>query len=87
MKQPESGVHEFSTGSHLTTLVNRFLRAISQIKSWNMLDDLKGEIELRQHVSNIIEFTFFVHLNEITEKEVENLVQILENGGSQHEEF
>ena len=56
--------------SHLTTLVSRLLRSIENVKSWNQLDDLKGETELRHHVSNIIEYTFFLH-SQVNALEVE----------------
>ena len=67
--------------SHLTTLVSRFLRTLENVKSWNQLDSLKGEAELRHHLSNIIEYTFYFHKQKITEQEVEKLVHLLEKGG------
>ena len=67
--------------SHLTTLVARFLRALENVKSWNQLDSLTGEAELKRHLCNIIEYTFYFHKQQITEQEVEQLVDLLENGG------
>jgi len=64
--------------SHLTTLVNRFLRTLENVKSWNQLDSLKGEARLRHHLSNIIEYTFHFHRQQITEQEVEKLIYLLE---------
>jgi len=67
--------------SHLTTLVSRFLRALENVKSWNQLNSLKGEAELKRHLCNIIEYTFYFHKQQITEQEVARLVYLLENGG------
>ena len=67
--------------SHLTTLVTRFLRALENVKRWNQLDSLTGEAELQRHLCNIIEYTFYFHRQQITEQEVEQLVDLLENGG------
>jgi len=69
------------TVSHLSTLVNRLLRTIEHMKIWNQLVELRGEDELRHHVSNIIEYTFFLHSRAVSEQEVENLVHLLEKGG------
>lgn len=52
------------------------------VKSWNQLDTLKGEAELRHHLSNIIEYTFYFHKQKITEQEVEQLIHLLEKGGT-----
>jgi hypothetical protein len=68
--------------SHLTTLVSRFLRTLENVKSWNQLDSLKGEAKLRHHVCNIIEYTFHFHRQQVTEQEVEKLMQLLEEGGT-----
>jgi len=68
--------------SHLTTLVNRFLTALENIKHWNQLDNIIGETRLRHHLSNIIEYTFYYHKKLVTQQEVETLVQILEEGGN-----
>jgi hypothetical protein len=68
--------------SHLTTLVNRFLTALENIKHWNQLDNIIGEARLRHHLSNIIEYTFYYHKKLVTQQEVETLVQILEEGGN-----
>lgn len=64
--------------SHLTTLVSRFLKTLEYVKSWNQLDTLKGEAELKRHVCNIIEYTFYFHKQQVTEHEVEKLIQLLE---------
>lgn len=69
--------------SHLTTLVSRFLRTLENVKSLNQLDSLKGEAELKHHVCNIMEYTFYFHRQQVTEREVENLIQLLEEGGRQ----
>lgn len=68
--------------SHLTTLVSRFLRTLENVKSWNHLDSLKGEAELRHHLCNIIEYTFYFHKQKIREQEVEKLILLLEKGGT-----
>ena len=68
--------------SHLTTLVSRFLRTLENVKSWNHLDGLKGEAELKHHLCNVIEYTFYFHKQQITEHEVEKLVYLLEKGGT-----
>ena len=68
--------------SHLTTLVNRFLTALENIKQWNQLDNLVGEARLKHNLSNIIEYTFHYRQKLITAQEVETLVQILEEGGN-----
>jgi hypothetical protein len=68
--------------SHLTTLVERFLRTLENVKDWNHLDNLVGEARLIQYLSNIIEYTFYYHKKWITPQEVETLVQILEKGGN-----
>lgn len=68
--------------SHLTTLVARFLKTLENVKSWNQLDSLKGETELKQHLCNIIGYTYYFHKKQITEQEVEQLVYLLENGGT-----
>ncbi len=70
----------YATASHLTTLVNRFLTTLQNMKSWNQLNSLKGETHLKRHLSNIIEYTFYFHKNQITEQEVENLIHLLEKG-------
>jgi len=67
--------------SHLTTLVTRFLRALESVKRWNQLDSLVGEAELKRHLCNIIEYTFYFHKQQITEQELEHVVYLLENGG------
>jgi len=67
--------------SHLTTLVSRFLKTLQNMKFWNQLDSLKGEAKLRHHLCNIIEYTFYFHRQQITEQEVEKLIQLLEEGG------
>lgn len=67
--------------SHLTTLVSRFLRTLENVKCWNQLDTLRGEAELKRHLCNIIEYTFYFHKEHITEQEVEQLVDLLEMGG------
>ena len=64
--------------SHLTTLVSRFLKTLENVKSWNQLDSLKGEAELKRHVCNIMEYTFYFHKQQVTEQEVEKLIQLLE---------
>jgi len=69
--------------SHLTTLVSRFLTTLNDIKRWNQIDNLVGEVRLRHQISNIIEYTFYYHQKLVTEQEVEALVQILEEGGNQ----
>ena len=66
--------------SHLTTIVSRFLRTLQNMKSWNQLESLKGEAELRHHLCNIIEYTFYFHKQQVTEQEVEKLIHLLENG-------
>lgn len=66
--------------SHLTTLVHRFLQILQSIRTWNQLDSLKGEAEVRHQLSNIIEYTFYFHKQQITEQEVEQLIQLLEKG-------
>jgi len=68
--------------SHLTTLVNRFLTTLENIKQWNQLDNLVGEARLKHNLSNIIEYTFHYRQKLITAQEVETLVQILEEGGN-----
>ena len=67
--------------SHLSTLVSRFLRTLEAMKAWNQPDSLKGEAELKHHLCNIIEYTFYYHKQQITEQEVEQLVDLLEKGG------
>ena len=67
--------------SHLSTLVGRFLRTLEDMKAWNHLKGLKGEAQLKQHISNIIEYTFYYHKQHVTEQEVEQLVDLLEKGG------
>ncbi len=67
--------------SHLTTLVVRFLRALENVKSWNQLDSLTGEAELKRHLCNNIEYTFYFHKQQITEQEVAQLVDLVEYGG------
>jgi hypothetical protein len=54
------------------------------VKSWNQLDSLKGEAELKRHLCDIMEYTFYFHKQKITEYEVEQLVHLLEKGGKQH---
>jgi hypothetical protein len=76
----QSAEHQATT-SHLTTLVHRFLETLENVKAWNQLQHMKGEAELRHHVSNIIECTFYFHKQHITEHEVEKLTQILEKRG------
>lgn len=71
--------------SHLTTLVSRFLKTLQNMKSWNQLDTLKGEVKLRHHLSNIMEYTFHFHKQHVTEQEVEKLIHILEKEGPNHE--
>lgn len=66
--------------SHLTTLVHRFLQTLENMKSWNRLESLEGEPELRHQLSNIIEYTFYFHRQQITEQEVERLIHLLEKG-------
>lgn len=68
--------------THLTTLVNRFLRTLENLKVWNQLDNIDGERKLRHHVSNIIEYTFYIHKQQVTEEEVEKLTHLLEEGGN-----
>jgi hypothetical protein len=68
--------------SHLTTLVNRFLTTLENVKHWNQLNNIVGEARLRHHLSNIIEYTFYYHKKLVTEQEVETLVQFLEEGGN-----
>jgi len=68
--------------SHLTTLVSRFLTTLNDIKRWNQIDNLVGDVRLRHQLSNIIEYTFYYHQKLVTEQEVETLVQILEEGGN-----
>lgn len=67
--------------SHLTTLVTRFLKTLENVKSWNQLDSLRGEAELKRHLCNIIEYTYYFHRQQITEQEVAQLVYLLERGG------
>lgn len=64
--------------SHLTTLVDRFLSTLDNVKTWNHLRNLVGEAELRRHLSNIIEYTFYFHKDQVSEQEVENLMRLLE---------
>jgi len=78
-KKPLRSMCTCDKPSHLTTLVNRFLRTLENVKSWNGLDSLKGEAELRRHLANMIEYTFYFHKRRITEKEVEQLVWRLES--------
>jgi hypothetical protein len=66
--------------SHLTTLVNRFLAALERLKTQHQLNQLAGEPELRRHLANIIEYTFYVHKPQVTEPEVETLTHLLERG-------
>jgi len=68
--------------SHLTTLVDRFLRTLENMKDWNHIDNSVGEARLKHHLSNIIEYTFYYHKKWVTPQEVETLVQILEKGGN-----
>jgi len=70
--------------SHLTTLVNRFLRTLENMKSWNQIDSFMGEARLRCHLSNIIEYAFYFHRQQITEQEVEKLIHLLEKEGTDH---
>ena len=67
--------------SHLSTLVRRFLRTLDAMKTWNQLNALEGEAELKHHLCNIIEYTFYYHKRQITEQEVEQLVNLLEKRG------
>lgn len=69
------------TTSHLATLVDRFLRTLENMKLWNQLASVKGEAQLRHHLSNIIEYTFYIHRQQVTEGEVEELVQLLHGRG------
>jgi hypothetical protein len=69
--------------SHLTTLVSRFLKTLENVKAWNHLDSLIGEAELKRHVCNILEYTFYFHKQQVTNQEVEKLIQLLEEGGRQ----
>jgi hypothetical protein len=68
--------------SHLTTLVNRFLTTLENVKHWNQLNNIVGKARLRHHLSNIIEYTFYYHKKLVTEQEVETPVQFLEEGGN-----
>jgi hypothetical protein len=68
--------------SHLTTLLERFLRTLDNMKDWNHLNNLVGEARLKHNLSNIIEYTFYYHKKKVTTQEVETLVQILEKGGN-----
>ena len=82
IKTSEENPQPHSDTSHLTTLVIRFLRTLENVKSWNQLDCLKGEAKLRHHLCNIIEYTFHFHRQQVTEQEVEKLMQLLEEGGT-----
>lgn len=53
--------------SHLTTLVNRFLATLENMRRWNYglqriseNTPLEGEKELKHHLANIIEYVFYV---------------------------
>ena len=82
IKTSDKNLLTHANTSHLTTLVNRFLKTLQNMKFWNQLDRLKGEAELRRHVCNIIEYTFYFHKQQITEQEVEKLVHLLEKRGT-----
>lgn len=81
MRRPHRNKEAQVTTSHLTTLVHRFLQTLAKMKSWNQLSSLKGEAELKHHLCNIIEYTFHFHKQQITEQEMEQLVDLLEKGG------
>lgn len=66
--------------SHLTTLVHRFLQTPANMRPWNPLDSLIGAAELKHHLCNIIEYTFYFHKQQVTGQEVEQLVDLLEKG-------
>ena len=89
--------------SHLTTLVNRFLATLENMRRWNYglqriseNTALEGENELKHYLANIIEYTFSVDKVQkdlenpekfeydrsrldVTFKEVEDLVNLLES--------
>jgi hypothetical protein len=73
--------HTVFKPSHLSLLVGRFLRTLEDMKAWNQLKALKGAAQLKHYVSSIIEYTFYFHKQQITEQEVEQLVDLLEKGG------
>lgn len=58
---------------------------VAGVKFWNQLDTLKGEVKLRHHLSNIMEYTFHFHKQHVTEQEEEKLIHILEKEGPNHE--
>ena len=78
---PHSNLQPQVSTSHLSTLVRRFLRTLDAMKAWNQLDRLKGDAELKHHLCNIIEYTFHFHKQQITEEEVEQLIDLLEKRG------
>ncbi|MFQ5836566.1 MAG: hypothetical protein ACE5HG_01810 [Candidatus Bathyarchaeia archaeon] len=85
IKKSDKNPHTYANTSHLTTLVSRFLKTLQNMKFWNQLDTLKGEAKLRHHLSNIMEYTFYFHKQQITEQEVEKLIHLLEKKGTNHE--
>ena len=78
VETPDRNPQTVFNPSHLSTLVSRFLRTLEDMKAWNDLEGLRGEAQLRQHLSNIIEYTFYYHTQQIAEQEVERLVDLLQ---------
>jgi len=75
--------------SHLTTLVERFLKALENSKRFHGLNHLEGEWELRHHLANVIEYLYYWHIDpthphrykyakELSDAEIQRLVEILE---------
>jgi hypothetical protein len=75
--------------SHLTTLVERFLKALENSKRFHGLNHLEGEWELRHHLANVIEYLYYWHIDPtyprqncytkiISDAEIQRLVKILE---------
>ena len=78
VETPDRNPQTVFNPSHLSTLVSRFLRTLEDLKTWNHLEGLRGEAQLRQHLSNIIEYTFYYHTQQIADQEVERLVDLLQ---------
>jgi len=75
--------------SHLTILVERFLKALENSKQFHGLNHLEGEWELKHHLANIIEYLYYWHIDptyphrdrhikELSDAEVQRLIKILE---------
>jgi len=75
--------------SHLTILVERFLKALENSKRFHGLNHLEGEWELRHHLANVIEYLYYWcidpvyphkdrYAKEISDAEIQRLIKVLE---------